>query len=90
MGPSEQRSKDLQDEARRQQQADEHIRELEQEVERLREALTKHRSHARTHGVDILRVAAEQVSSTALRYDLLAIADDVEDALDGGGGADDA
>jgi len=38
MTPSQQQAKDMQDEARREQQADERIRELEKEVARLRKA----------------------------------------------------
>jgi len=41
MTPGQQRRKDRQDEARRLQQADEHIRELEAEIDRLRQALQK-------------------------------------------------
>jgi len=40
MTPGQQQRKNLQDEARRQQQGEEKIRELEQEVKRLRSALT--------------------------------------------------
>jgi hypothetical protein len=41
MTPGQQERKDAQDAARREQQADERIRELEQEVERLRTVLKK-------------------------------------------------
>jgi TolA-binding protein len=41
MTPRNQRRKDAQDEARRQQQADERVRELEKRVEHLREALSQ-------------------------------------------------
>ena len=63
----------------------ERIRELEQKVERLREVITKHRSHDRVSGTDILRTAANQVASLALAQDLSAMADDLDDALAGGG-----
>ena len=46
MTPGQQQSKDRQGEARRQQQAEEKIRELEQEVGRLREALRDCRQFA--------------------------------------------
>jgi hypothetical protein len=64
---------------------EERIRELEQEVKRLREVITKHRSHDRISGTDILRTAANQVASLALAQDLSAMADDLDNALDGGG-----
>jgi len=41
MTPSQQQAKDMQDEARREQQADDKVRELEAEIDRLRYALRK-------------------------------------------------
>ena len=64
------------------------IDDLEAEDERLREALTRHRSHGRISGTDILRSAAKLSDSKALSEDLEEMADDIDDALNGGGGDD--
>jgi len=65
---------DRQDEDRRQQQADERVRELEQENERLREVLAKIRSQA--NDMDAEGLETRDIWLTAHR------------ALDGGGGHD--
>jgi hypothetical protein len=46
MTPGQQQRKDAQDEARRQQQADEKVRELEEEVNRLRALIAEMNEHA--------------------------------------------
>jgi hypothetical protein len=46
MTPGQQQRKDAQDKARRQQQADEKVRELEKEIERLRALIGKMDEHA--------------------------------------------
>jgi len=57
---------------------------LKRDHERLREAVSTHRSHGRISGTDILRTAAEQVDSTALARDLLSMANDLDNALNDG------
>lgn len=75
MNPSQQKTKDMQDEARRDQQADERIRELEKEVNRLRGALDPE---------FLINVANDIGGSAAAELKELAYLQ--KDALDGGGG----
>ena len=77
MTPGQQQRKDLQDESRRQQQADEHVRKLEQEVERLREALKTVRRG--------LSHIARRTESTPTRQDAIQSLSEIDLALDGGG-----
>jgi hypothetical protein len=56
---------------------------LELDHDRLRKAVTTHRSHDRISGTGILRRAAEQVDSQALARDLMAMAADIDAALSG-------
>ena len=79
MTPGQQQRKDLQDESRRRQQADEKIRELEQEVEQLRNALSSLMASARS----VLR--AKEPVSPRLWKSLSASISSGRDALDGGG-----
>ena len=58
---------------------------LKADHEDLREAVSRHRSHGRISGTDILRVAAEQVDSAPLASDLRSMAFDIDAALSGGG-----
>ena len=83
MTPSQQQAKDMQDEARREQQADEKIRELEEENERLRDAL------------EIVRAALVDFPETwwprnsSAYNDIISynsMVSEVQNALDGGGG----
>jgi len=46
MTPSQQQAKDMQDKARREQQADEKVRELEEEIERLQALIAEMNEHA--------------------------------------------
>jgi Fic family protein len=86
MTPSQQQAKDAQDEARRQQQADERIRELEEEVKLLREA---HMEIVRAIDTEQQNrdpewsAMAGYAKGTALR----ALSGHPPDALDGGGDA---
>jgi len=79
MTPSQQQAKDMQDEARREQQADERICELEREVEKLREALLSLLSNSRF----VLR--SEEPVDPRLWQALSASISTAEDALSGGG-----
>jgi TolA-binding protein len=79
MTPSQQQEKDIQDEARREQQADERIRELEEEVEQLRGALLSLLSNSRF----VLR--SDEPVDLRLWRALSASMSTAEDALDGGG-----
>jgi len=79
MTPGQQQRKDAQDAARREQQADERIRELEEEVEQLREALLSLLSNSRF----VLR--SEEPVDPRLWQALSASISTAEDALSGGG-----
>ena len=54
---------------------------LKSDYDDLRETLTTPRSHERISGTDILRTAAEQVSSEALAEDLRSMASDIDAVL---------
>jgi hypothetical protein len=84
MTPGQQQRKDAQDAARREQQADERIRELEEEVGRLRKGIKSIASSARS----VLR--AEEPVDPRLWRSLSASINTAEDALDGGGEETDA
>jgi len=76
MTPGQQRRKDRQDDTRRQQQADERIRELEKEIERLREGLRDVRK--RLMHVDFKDLRRAQIDAKKI----------ADNALDGGGDVD--
>lgn len=75
MTPGQQARKDAQDGARRQQQADEKVRELEKAVERLREALRR-----------VIDVGPEALDGNIGAGPGGKIRRICKDALDGGGG----
>jgi len=86
MGPSAQRSKDRQDEARREQQADEKVRELRrklQEVQKRRFLFGK-----RLQALDSPEQLAEGLTEQekGFRAALRFVCNKLDNALDGGGG----
>jgi len=90
MTPGQQQRKDAQDEARRQQQADERIRELEEEVERLREALSVASELGWPFDADTLTKAAtngesDTVDQILAEWRAYKEANQIRRALDGGG-----
>jgi len=93
MTPSQQQAKTLQDEARRDQQADERILELEEEVERLREALSVASELAWPFDADTLTKAAangdwDTVDQVLAEWRAYKEANETQRALDGGGDSD--
>jgi len=84
MTPGQQQRKDRQDDTRRQQQADEKVRELEEEIERLRGAVQDacnrfgeiSEAQAFPHPLDDVRKIASSARSR------------MQNALDGGGDVD--
>jgi len=83
MTPSQQQAKDMQDEARRDQQADERIRELEEEVEQLRRQ--RDRYDYVLHGIRgrLSQIIRDDPSHFSEIHAAIA---EVDEALDGGGG----
>jgi archaellum component FlaC len=88
--PGQQQRKDAQDKARRQQQADEKVRELEKEIERLREALSVASELAWPFDADTLTKAAangdwDTVDQVLAEWRAYKEANETRRALDGGG-----
>jgi len=83
MTPSQQQAKDMQDEARRDQQADERIRELEEEIQRLRKQRDTYDRTLHSIRGRLVQVLRDEPSHYP---EINAAICDAEDALDGGGG----